>query len=151
MEAFFKLISQNAPWFWLSAAVLFGIVEAATAALATIWFAAAAFIMIFLSFLPLAFHWQLLIFALLSLTFFLLTRPLAVQKLKLRQERLNADAIVGKRLFATADISSGKKGSVKFNGLEWSAKCEDGSSIKSGEECVARRIEGVTVIVERIN
>jgi len=141
-------ILSHLPWFWLAVAVLCILIEAFTFALTTVWPALAAFVMIFVSVLPIPFRWQLLIFALGSLILVIFTRPIAIKKLKAKQEPTNADAIVGKKVLVTSTITELEKGAVKINGVEWSATSEDSSTIEKGCEVIVVSIQGATVVVK---
>ena len=62
---------------WLAVFVLSLIVEAATAGLASIWFAGGALVAMLLTFLGVAPVWQVVAFVVISLLLLALTRPLA--------------------------------------------------------------------------
>ena len=146
------IILDHLPWFWLGVAVFCILIEACTFALTTVWPALAAFVMIFVSVLPIPFRWQLLIFALASLALVIFTRPIAIKKLKVKIEPTNSDALVGKKVLVTKKITELEKGTVKINGVEWSATCasEADFPIEKGEEVVVQSIQGATVSVARI-
>lgn len=118
--------------------------------LTSIWFGCGAFVMIFLSFLPIPFRWQLLIFAVLSLLLLIFTRPLAVKKLRVKKTPTNSDSLIGKKVLVTEKITELEKGAVKVNGVIWSARSEDNSEIAKGSECRVSEIEGVTLVVKKI-
>lgn len=147
MTDVFSFFFGNLPWFWLFLAVVFIVVEAVTFSLTTIWFALGAFAMIFVSFAPIPFRWQLLIFALISFAFLMFTRPFAVKRLKLKSVSLNSDALVGKKVRVTEEITELEKGAATVNGVAWSARSEDGRTIARGAECVVAAIEGVTLVL----
>ena len=148
MDSVYSFVLGNLPWFWLALAVVFIVVEVLTFSLTTIWFAGGAFIMIFLSFAPIPFRWQLLIFAIASFALLAFTRPFAVKKLKVKSVALNSDSLVGKKVRVTEKITELEKGAVKVNGVVWSARSKSGAPIESGSECVVTAIEGATLVVE---
>jgi membrane protein implicated in regulation of membrane protease activity len=144
------------PWFWLALTVLFTLIEVVCAFnLITIWFAISALIMVLVSgltgLLPetARFKLHLAIFLVISIILLVLTRPLAVKKLRLGREKTNVDAIAGKNAVVTKNIRGFEKGEIKIKGQIWAAVCEDNGEMDSGEECEAVRIEGVTVVVRR--
>ena len=53
MQDFFFSLWNHMPWVWLVLTVVFILIEATTMSLTTIWFACAAFVMVFISLLPL--------------------------------------------------------------------------------------------------
>lgn len=137
------------PWIWTVITVLCIIIEAITFSLTTVWFAIGAFVMIFLSLLPIPFVVQILIFTIISLGLLIFTRPIVLKFLKVKGVKTNVDGIIGKSVEVTKDILHNQKGEVKIEGLFWSAKSEDNSEIKVGEECRIIRVEGNTVIVKK--
>ena len=145
-------------WIWLGLTVLFAIIEAITLGLTTIWFALAGFIVIFLSFLPIPFEFQVLIFLIISAVLLFFTRPLAVIKFKTGKVKTNVDSLVGKHALVAKQITEFERGEVKLNGQMWSARLEDSSdntlasarTLAEGAKCEVVRIEGVQAIVRAI-
>ncbi len=149
------MVFDSVPWIWLGVMLLCFIIEGLTTALTSIWFGIAALIMVFLSMLPIPIFVQILIFALLSLAMFALARPFFAKFLKVKKTPTNSDALVGKTAIVTEDIGATQKGAVKVDGKVWSAsiKSEDNPSdtlLKSGDSCIIKGIEGVTLIVARL-
>lgn len=152
MSEIYSFIISHLYWFWLAVFILMLLAEAATAALVTIWCAASAFVMIFLSLTGMPLRWQLLLFFLFSALLIIFTRPLAVRKLKTGKARTNVGAMVGQEVLVTSDISRFSKGSAKSsNGVEWSAFSSDGSEILKGEVCTVTKVNGNTLIIEKKN
>ena len=144
----FGFISMR--WIWVALTVIFAIIEAFTLGLYTIWFALAAIVMVFLSFLNIPPPFQAMIFLALSALLFFVTRPLAVKKFKIGKEKTNVDSLIGKHALVTRTISKFEKGEVKLNGQFWSARAEDDSEVPQGSQCEVIRIEGVQAIVRPI-
>ena len=65
-------------WLWLGAAVVFGLIEAATAALVSVWFVGGAVAALLVSLLGGALWLQILLFLAVSAVILALTRPLAL-------------------------------------------------------------------------
>ncbi|MCL2759882.1 MAG: NfeD family protein [Treponema sp.] len=140
-------ISIQSHWIWLGIAIIMAIVEALTLGLTTIWFAMAAVVMVFLSFLPIPVVYQVMIFVVISTALLIFTRPLAIKKFKTGREKTNVDSLVGKKALVTKQITEFDRGEVKLNGQIWSARSDDGSTMSEGAKCEVVRIEGVQVIV----
>lgn len=152
MSEIYSFIISHLYWFWLAVFILMLLVEAATAALVTIWCAASAFVMIFLSLTGMPLGWQLLLFFLFSALLVVFTRPLAVRKLKTGKAKTNVEAMAGQEVLVTADISRFSKGSAKAsNGVEWSACASDGGEISKGEICTVIKVNGNTLVIEKKN
>ena len=144
-----NFILQNMPWFWLAMAIIFTLIEVFTAGLTTIWFAIGSVPMIFLSFLPIPFLYQVLIMLVISIVLLIFTRPFFVKKLNANKEKTNVDALIGKTALVTKKITKFEKGEVKIDGKIWTAKSVSEEDLEEGTECLLQRIEGVTAIVSK--
>ncbi len=143
------ILPINLAWVWLILAVVFIIIEMLTFTVITVWFAIGALLSVFLSFLPIPFHYQVLIFLVLSTALLFLTRPLVLKKLEGKKQKTNVDSLVGMNVLVVKDILPFDKGEVKINGNIWTAKTESNETLEKGSECTILRIEGVTAIVEK--
>lgn len=79
--------------FWIVAAVLFLIVEAATVGLASIWFALGALAALVCALLKGPLWLQILWFFVISVVTLLITRPLAKRYVNGRRQATNADGV----------------------------------------------------------
>lgn len=140
---------NNLPWFWLGMVIVFTVIEIFTAGLTTIWFAIGSIPMIFLSFLPIPFLYQVLIMLVISIVLLIFTRPFFVKKLNANKEKTNVDALIGKTALVTKKITKFEKGEVKIDGKIWTAKSVSDEDLEEGTECLLQRIEGVTAIVSK--
>jgi membrane protein implicated in regulation of membrane protease activity len=138
-------------WFWVVLTVILAVIEVLTLGLTTIWFAIAALVMVFLSFLHMPLVYQILIFLIISAVLLFFTRPIAIKKLKIGKVKTNVDSLAGKCALVTKMITEFDNGEVKINGLIWTAKTEDGSALAEGSKCEIVRIEGVHAIVKIYN
>jgi membrane protein implicated in regulation of membrane protease activity len=127
--------------------IIFAVIEVITFGLTTVWFAIAALVMVFLSFLKIPLAVQVLIFLAISAVLLIFTRPLAIKKFKMGKEKTNVDSLIGKHVLITKTISEFEKGEVKVNGLVWAARSENNTDITEGTKCEIVRIEGVQLIV----
>ena len=134
-------------WIWVALTILFALIEVFTLGLTTVWFALAALVLVFLSFLPIPIKFQILIFLAISAVLLFYTRPLALKKFKTGRVKTNVDSLIGMHALVTRKISEFEKGEVKLNGQFWSARTEGGSEITEGTKCEVVRIEGVQAIV----
>ena len=128
-------------------AVIMAVIEGLTMGLTTIWFAIAALVMVFVSFLPIPLVFQIMIFLAISSGLLFFTRPIAIKKFKTGKVKTNVDSLVGMAALVTKQITEFDRGEVKLNGQIWSAKSEDGSTLQEGTKCEVVRIEGVQAIV----
>jgi membrane protein implicated in regulation of membrane protease activity len=149
MDMLLKFIPS--PWFWFALTVLFVLIEAATWGLTTIWFAIAALVMTFLSFLPIPLTVQVLVFLGIAIALLVFTRPIAIKKFKVGREKTNLDSLIGQRALVTKAISEFERGEIKLNGQFWSAHAENNGAIAEGSKCEILRIEGVQAIVKAVD
>ncbi|QSH92876.1 NfeD family protein [Treponema medium] len=138
------------PWFWFAIAVICAVIEGMTLGLTTVWFSLSAILMIFISMLHPPFYVQCVLFALVALLLLFFTRPIALKLLHAKREKTNADSLIGKKALVLQTITEWEKGQVKINGIVWTAASVDGAAIPAGDECIIEKIEGVTLIVKKI-
>jgi len=137
-------------WIWVALVIIFALIEIFTLGLTTVWFAIAAVLMVFLSFIPMPLTVQILIFLAISTALLIFTRPLVVKKFKIGKEKTNVDSLVGKHALVIKTIGEFERGEAKINGQIWSARSEDDTEITEGNKCEILRIEGVQLIVRKL-
>ncbi len=135
--------------FWLIAAVIFAVAEAATVQFVSIWFACGAVSAMVAAFITDNLLIQVSVFVLSSALFLLCTRKV-VKKLGKNKTNTNADSLIGKTaiLLERADNDSAT-GTLKINGVTWSVKTADGECIEAGTKVKIEKIEGVKLIVRK--
>ena len=110
-------------WFdtilWLVAVVAFIMVEAATTALVSVWFAVGAAAAMLVSFFNVGFGWQMLVFAVVSaITLGLMLPRLISRRGAHRAPVTNGSPLtIGKQGVVLVDIEPGLPGRVRVDGL----------------------------------
>jgi len=137
-------------WIWVALVIIFALIEVFTLGLTTVWFAIAALLMVFLSFLEIPLTVQILIFLAIATLLLIFTRPLVVKKFKIGREKTNVDSLVGKHALVIKNIGEFERGEAKVNGQIWTARSEDNTEITEGSKCEILRIEGVQLIVRKL-
>lgn len=139
--------------FWLILTVGLIIVEMCTVNVTTVWFAIGAFAAMLISFLPNSLLWiQAVIFVSVSTLMLILARKFFLKHLKKDHVPTNVDAIIGKAAIVTEDIDNDLgTGRVLVEGLLWSARSVDGEMIKADEKVEVLSIQGVKLIVKKLN
>ena len=134
---------------WLIAVALLLLVEFATAALTTIWFAGGALLALICAFLGGPVWLQIALFVAGSVVLLLLTRPLAMKYINKGAVRTNADSLIGKEAVVTEKIDNLRStGAVQVNGQVWTARSVNPEHLIEKDEVVmVRAIEGVKLIV----
>lgn len=150
MDSIMTVIGNNLPWFWVAITVVCIVIETLTLALTTIWFGISAFVLVFLAFTPIPFVAQLFIFVVLSLILLIFTRPLVQKKLSQKKIATNYERVIGQIAVVTKKITALDKGSVKINGMEWTAAVREDVILEEGCKCIIEEIAGVTAYVKQI-
>ena len=136
--------------FWVIVAAVALVVEIITMGLSSIWFTGGGIVAAVIGYLDGPLWLQIAAFIVVSTVLLLSMRPLAMKKLKLGQEKTNADSLIGRteKVLTTID-NNAKTGMVKIADVEWRAVSEDGSVIPEGTLVVIKRIEGTKLYVQR--
>ena len=134
--------------FWLIALVLFGLAEAVTVGLTSIWFAVGALAALLSTALHAPVLVQIVVFLLVSFVTLLLVRPLAQRFVNDHKVATNADRVIGQEGIVTEEIDNLKaQGQVTVSGAVWTARSQDGTPIPAGTRVEVLRIEGVKIYV----
>ena len=150
MDSIVSVLADNLPWVWVAVTIICVIIESLTLSLTTIWFGISAFVMVFLAFTPLPFPAQLFIFVVLALVLLIFTRPVVKQKLNQKKIATNYERIIEQIAVVTRKITALDKGSVKIDGMEWTAAVKEDVVLEKGSKCVVEEIAGVTAYVKEI-
>lgn len=140
------------PMFWLIMLVVLLIIEALTAGLTTIWFAAGAFLTMLLSLISAPLWLQIVVFLAVSTVLLIFTRPIAQKYFNSKKTKTNSEGLIGRKAKVTERISNLEgTGAVLVDGLIWSARTDDDmKTIDAGALVVIKRIEGVKAIVKEV-
>ena len=135
---------------WLASIIIFLILEAATYQFICIWFAGGSLGALIASMFGASLSIQITAFFAVSVLLLVLTRP-AVKKLTANKGiKTNIEEVPGKTALVTEKIDNTiGTGKVKLDGMEWSAKSENGEMISEGETVEILRVEGVKAIVRK--
>ncbi len=136
--------------FWVVLLILLIIVEAVTAQMVTIWFAAGALGAIVAERLGAEVWLQWVVFVVVSAIALVVTRPLVKKLTKTTVQPTNADRYIGQIAVVTETIDNIEaKGQVNVSGAVWTARSADGSVIEKDEKVTVERIDGVKLIVKK--
>ena len=150
MDGIISVLKNNIPWVWVAVTIICVIIESLTLSLTTIWCGISAFVMVFLAFTPIPFSVQLFIFVVLALVLLIFTRPFVKKKLNQKKIATNYERVIGQVAVVTKEITSLDKGSIKINGMEWTAATKGEASLEEGSKCIIEEIAGVTAYVKEI-
>lgn len=135
-------------WVWTALAVIFGVVEAATAQIITIWFAVGSIGALIANVVGADTTVQLIVFVAISILTLIIARPYLKKFTKTEMQRTNADMYIGESAIVLEEINNTQgTGQVKVRGSVWTARSQDSAVIPVGENVLVERIEGVKLIV----
>ena len=138
-------------WLWLGAIVLFGVVEAVTAGLVSIWFVAGSAAALIGALLGAGIGVQAALFIAVSAAALAVTRPLVRRYTAGKAVPTNADRVLGGTGKVTEVIDNeNSTGAVYVDGKTWTARSADGSVIPAGATVQVLRMEGVKLFVQKI-
>ena len=136
--------------FWLIVFVILLVVEIATMALTTVWFAGGALAAFLAAYIGFGVVVQVLVFLIVSILLLVLTRPLAVKFFNQERQKTNAESLIGQKAIVKEEINTLQTtGRVEVNGMEWSAKPEESEIIEADRIVMIKGIQRVKLIVEK--
>ncbi len=135
---------------WTAAIIVFGIVEAATAGLVSIWFVAGALAALIAAFVDASLTIQIVLFLVVSAAALAMTRPLLRKITTAKATPTNADRVLGEitRVTETVD-NENSTGAVYVDGKTWTARSVDGAVIPVGSRVCIEAMEGVKLLVKK--
>ena len=141
--------SDMATVIWIGAMVLFGVVEAATAGLTSIWFVLGSVAGLIAAICDGPVGLQLTLFFVVSIISLAATRPLVKKLMGKNIVATNADRVLGAQARVTEAIDNTlPTGAVYVGGKTWTARSESGEPIPVGTIVRIGRMEGVKLYVQ---
>ena len=135
---------------WFIIIIVAALIEMNTMDLASIWFSVGALIAFVLALIGVNVTWQIVAFLLVSLILVLSVRPVAKNYFKTNAISTNSDRLIGKVAVCTKEILVGERGEVKIDGKYWLAVTSGDKDIAIDERVEVLAIEGVKLIVDKI-
>lgn len=134
-------------WLAITAAAL--IVEFITSEMVSVWFVGGGLVALLLAGVGLGWYFHVPAFIVVSFVLMLCFRRLVMQKLNKKTERTNAETVIGKEFELLSDIKFNEAGSIKVNGVVWTAIAEnEHTEIPAGKTVIIEKIEGNKYIVK---
>jgi len=133
---------------WTAAIILFGVVEAMTAGLVSIWFVAGALVALVAAFVDASLVVQIVLFLVVSAAALAVTRPLLKKITAANAVPTNADRVLGELAKVTETIDNeNSTGAVYVDGKTWTARSADDSVIPAGSRVKIENMQGVKLLV----
>ena len=134
---------------WIAAIIIFGVAEAATAGLTSIWFVLGSVAALIVAICNGPIWLQISLFFVVSIVTLAATRPLVAKLMKKDIKPTNADRVLGGLARVTERIDNDvPTGAVYIDGKTWSARSSSGESIEPDTMVRVVRMEGVKLYVE---
>ena len=136
---------------WIGAIIIFGVVEAMTAGLVSIWFVPGAPAALTAAMPDPTIPAQLVLFPVVSAAALAATRPLVRPPQEKPPEPTNPDRVIGQKANVTETIDNrNSPGAVYVDGKTWTARSADDTVIPAGTQVPIQRMEGVKLLAEPI-
>ena len=136
---------------WIVAILVFAGLEAYMSVLVSIWFAAGSAAALVATLLGANIYTQIVVFLVVSLASMFLLRHAALKSIKNNAESTNLDRIVGQNIVIDTDVDRKQNtGTATIGDVVWKVKSKDGNSIPAGASARVVGIEGVKLIIEKM-
>lgn len=150
----FEVFAEMSPlvFVWLVAVIVFLGVEISTVTLTSIWFAAGALAAMLVAMFDGNLVAQIIAFIIVAVGLLYATKPWSRKFIDTKKESTNADRAIGQEVRVLERVSNiDLTGRAIVHGMEWTVRTEDDNIIiEQGELVRVVRIEGVKLIVERV-
>jgi len=127
------------------------VVEISTVDLTSFWFACGALVALLISiFLPngIGIYIQIAAFIIVTIITILFVRPVFKKKFDSPVIATNIDSMIGKVVVVESEIKPNFPGSIKAEGIEWTAKCFE-NEFEPGDFVRITKVEGNTLFIEK--
>ena len=136
-------------YFWLILFVAAILIEAATTALISIWFAVGSIAALAAAALGAPVWLQLTVFAVFAAVMLIFTRPMLKKLFPKKFTPTNTELSVGKSAVVIEEINNSlSTGRVRLNGVDWKAVAADDRVIEEDTVVTVKEIQGAKLIVE---
>ncbi len=136
---------------WLIALVVFGIAEAATVSMVSLWFMGGALAAMIAQFLGAGPWAQIVVFLVVSAVLLACLRPFVRKFVSPKRTATNVDAVLGREAIITEAVDDLRAvGTLKLDGKEWTARSMAGEPLPVGTVVKIVKIEGVKLYVEPV-
>ena len=133
---------------WFGLLILFGILEAVTVSVVSIWFMAGSLAAILAALCGASLPVQIVLFLAVSVALLACLRPLVRKYVSPKITATNSDRVIGYTVVVTESIDNiAAQGAVKVGGVVWTARSSGGKPIAAGAQVQVDRIEGVKLYV----
>jgi membrane protein implicated in regulation of membrane protease activity len=139
-------------WIWVAVVVVSLIIEFISMDITSIWFSIGGVVALILASFTSMLEVQIVVFIVISAGLLLTLRRWAKNKLlNSSNEATNLDLLKQEKLKLLTPITNTEKGSVKYNGVVWSAMSENNEPIEADTFVQVVQVKGNKLIVKKEN
>ena len=136
---------------WLAAVVAFGLLEAVTVSMVSLWFVGGALAAMIAQLLGAGPWMQIIVFVVVSAGLLACLRPFVKKFVSPRRTATNTDAVLGREAIITETVDNLRAtGTLKLDGKEWTARSAAGETLEVGTVVKIVKLEGVKLYVEPV-
>ena len=137
---------------WIAAMVLFGIIEASTVNMVSVWFVGGSLAALIVQLLGGGFWLQLGVFLAVSAGLLACLRPFVKRFVSPKRTATNADMAIGREAYLTETVDNLREtGALKLDGKEWTVRSASGDILPKGTLVKIVNLQGVKLYVEQVH
>ena len=134
---------------WIGLMILFGILEAATVSMVSLWFVGGSLAGLIVNLLGGSVWLQIGAFLVVSGALLAALRPFVKKYVSPKKTATNADMVLGRLAYITEQVDNLRgTGALKLDGKEWTVRSLDESILPEGTLVKIVKLEGVKLYVE---
>jgi len=136
---------------WLAALIVFGIAEAATVSMVSLWFMGGSLAAMVAQLLGAGVWTQIIVFVAVSIVLLACLRPFVRKFVAPKRTATNTEALLGREAVITEAVDNLRaQGALKLDGKEWTARSAANETLEVGTVVKIVKLEGVKLYVEPI-
>ena len=146
-----EFLVENLWMLWTLVAMVCFVMEMVSGDFYITCFGIGALVSVAVSFLPLPFWVQIVVFACASIASIFLLRPILLEVINRNRDHResNMDAVIGRLGYVSETILAGRHGRVSIDGDDWKAVSDDVADIEAGQRVKVVAHESIILKVER--
>ena len=134
---------------WIGLMVVFGVLEASTVNMVSIWFVGGSLAALIVCLLGGGLWLQIVVCLIVAVIMLAALRPFVRKFITPKKTATNVDMIFGRTAYITQTVDNLRgTGSLKLDGKEWTVRSMDGSILPEGSLVKIIKLEGVKLFVE---
>ena len=134
---------------WIAAIVIFGIAEAATVNMISIWFVGGSLAALIADLLGANAWVQIAVFLVVSIALLVTLMPYVRRHVFSKKVATNADMAIGREAYLTQTVDNIRgTGALKLDGKEWTVRSASGAVLEKDTLVKIVKMEGVKLYVE---